>query len=357
MGKTRGAPNKYETHVKPRFEEIKEWLSLGATEKEIWNNLGIHKSTFYDYKAKHKEFSDLILNAKRNKINTIKKEPKTRKYLSKVKIWSVYKHTSPVNKVYIGITSQKPEDRWLNGNNYKGNKHFNSAIKKYGWNNFKHEILFENLTEQEAKDKEIELITLYDSTDPDKGYNLSSGGEGYKLSKDEVIERALLREAKKSNGGKSSTLEEILNDLDKVTEMSKNGYNKTEIARHYGITRQTLYAYELSAPEISEAIKRGRRVVVNDIKAAMLKRAKGFQYEEKKVITERIEYEDGELIIPARKVRTEVTTKTALPDTAAGLVLLQHWAKDEGWSRDPQSLELKKKELELKEKRAESEAW
>ena len=58
--KNRGAPSKYETHVKAKFSEISEWLSLGATEKEIWNNLGIHKSTFYDYKAKYKEFSDLL---------------------------------------------------------------------------------------------------------------------------------------------------------------------------------------------------------------------------------------------------------------------------------------------------------
>lgn len=357
-----GRKSKYETHVKSRFDEIEEWLGLGATEKEIWTNLGIHKSTFYDYKAKNKEFSDIISKGKMNRINIIKKEPKTRKYLSKAKIWTVYKHTSPVNKVYIGITSQNPEDRWLNGNNYKGNKHFNSAIKKYGWSNFKHEILFENLTKQEAKDKEIELITLYDSTNPDKGYNLSSGGEAYKLSRDEIIERALLREAKKSNGGKSSTLEEILDDLDKVTEMSENGYNKTEIARHYGITRQTLYAYELSAPEITAAIKRGRRVVVNDIKAAMLKRAKGFQYEEKKVIIQKIKFDDENLgEIPAKVIREEITTKTALPDTAAGLVLLQHWDLDEKgkpkWSRDPASREIKQRELELKEKQAENDAW
>lgn len=163
MTNKRGAPSKYDTHVKARFNEIKEWLELGATDKEIWNNLGIHKSTFYDYKSKNKEFSDLL--------------------------------------------------------------------------------------------------------------------------------------------------------------------------------------------------KKGRKKPVEEIKAAMLKRAKGFQFEETKTIIERIEYDDGETIIPARKVRTEVTTKTALPDVAAGLVLLKHWDKDSGWTTDPQSLELKKRELELKEKQAENEAW
>ena len=163
MTKTRGAPSKYETHVKSRFNEISEWLSLGATEKEIWTNLGIHKSTFYDYKSKYKEFSDLL--------------------------------------------------------------------------------------------------------------------------------------------------------------------------------------------------KKGRKKPVEEIKAAMLKRAKGFQYEETKTVIERIEFDDGEIVVPARKVRTEVTTKTALPDVAAGLVLLKHWDKESGWTTDPQSLELKKKELELKEKKLEEESW
>ena len=93
------------------------------------------------------------------------------------KFYCVYKHTSPSEKVYIGITSQKPEYRWDNGNGYKQNIYFYNAIQKYGWENFKHEILFTNLTKEGACTKEKELITLYDSTDRNKGYNLSIGGE------------------------------------------------------------------------------------------------------------------------------------------------------------------------------------
>lgn len=65
-------------------------------------------------------------------------------------MFSVYKHTSPVGKVYIGITSKAPKERWQNGRGYWNNKHFYRAIKKYGWNNFEHEILYEGLTEGQA---------------------------------------------------------------------------------------------------------------------------------------------------------------------------------------------------------------
>lgn len=94
------------------------------------------------------------------------------------KIYCVYKHTCiHNNKIYIGITLQKPEKRWKKGRNYKANKYFLNAIEKYGWENgFTHEILFEKLSKKEAEEKEIELIALYNSTDKKMGYNISNGG-------------------------------------------------------------------------------------------------------------------------------------------------------------------------------------
>lgn len=97
----------------------------------------------------------------------------------------VYKHTSPNNKVYIGITSQSPNNRWRNGNGYKTNMYFTKAIKKYGWDNFKHEIIEIDLSLEEACAKEKYYINLYNSHNPNYGYNLTDGGEGvagYKMS-------------------------------------------------------------------------------------------------------------------------------------------------------------------------------
>ena len=91
--------------------------------------------------------------------------------------YTVYKHTSPNGKIYIGITGKNPKHRWSNGNAYSNNKYFTNAINKYGWDNFTHEILFENLTKEAACQKEIELIKEYKSNNSEFGYNQSSGGE------------------------------------------------------------------------------------------------------------------------------------------------------------------------------------
>lgn len=93
------------------------------------------------------------------------------------KSFTVYRHTAPNGKVYIGITSQMLCKRWANGRGYRNNFHFANAIKKYGWKNIKHEVLYTDLTQEEAERREIELIAEYDSTDPDKGYNRDFGGK------------------------------------------------------------------------------------------------------------------------------------------------------------------------------------
>jgi group I intron endonuclease len=91
----------------------------------------------------------------------------------------VYLHENRVNgKKYIGITCQRPERRWNNGNGYAKNRHFSTAIQKYGWHSFRHEILYTDLSQTEAERIEIELIEFYQTRDPYKGYNLTAGGDG-----------------------------------------------------------------------------------------------------------------------------------------------------------------------------------
>lgn len=91
--------------------------------------------------------------------------------------YCVYRHVSPAGKVYIGLTSQNPVRRWAGGNGYRNNQHFYRAILKYGWDNFKHEIVQSGLTKEDACRLEIELIAAHNSTNAAFGYNHSTGGE------------------------------------------------------------------------------------------------------------------------------------------------------------------------------------
>ena len=96
--------------------------------------------------------------------------------------FTVYKHISPNGKQYVGITSLDVDKRWNNGNNYRNNPHFTNAIKKYGWDNFEHIILYENLSKYEACKIEKKLIKELELTNPSKGYNLTFGGEHGRMS-------------------------------------------------------------------------------------------------------------------------------------------------------------------------------
>lgn len=91
----------------------------------------------------------------------------------------VYKHTAPNGKVYIGITCQRVTRRWKNGRGYEGCTVFYRAVQKYGWQNIKHEIVAEGLSNEEACLMEQQLIAEYKSSDPRYGYNMTFGGEHY----------------------------------------------------------------------------------------------------------------------------------------------------------------------------------
>lgn len=120
------------------------------------------------------------------------------------RLWKVYKHTTPNDKVYIGITSQTEQRRWQGGYGYATQQKFYRAIKKYGWDNIKHEILYEDLTLEEAEEKERELILQYKSSDSKFGYNVANGGSGKGTCSEETKRKISI-----ANKGKHHSLETI----------------------------------------------------------------------------------------------------------------------------------------------------
>lgn len=91
-------------------------------------------------------------------------------------MYTVYLHLNKVNgKKYFGQTKLKVEYRWRRGKGYE-TQVFGRAISKYGWDNFNHIVISENLTQDEANELESKLINENKSYDPNYGYNIERGG-------------------------------------------------------------------------------------------------------------------------------------------------------------------------------------
>lgn len=90
--------------------------------------------------------------------------------------YTVYKHVFPNNKIYVGMTSLKPNRRWDNGRGYITQELMARAINKYGWENVEHIIIASGLNKTEAEQMEISLIAELKANNPSYGYNIENGG-------------------------------------------------------------------------------------------------------------------------------------------------------------------------------------
>lgn len=86
---------------------------------------------------------------------------------------TVYIHTTPDGKKYVGATHMNPDTRFKRGLGYRY-QFFYQAVLEFGWENITHQ-LYEVDTEEELKYLEKYLIAYYDTTNPEKGYNIAKG--------------------------------------------------------------------------------------------------------------------------------------------------------------------------------------
>ena len=142
------------------------------------------------------------------------------------------------NKIYIGKTTQKLNIR-INQHKYdafKNNKksYFYKSIRKYGWDNFKWEIIDNALSERDLNDKEVHWISYYDSNNSDIGYNLTNGGDGsvgYKPSKETM--------RKKHENPTSAKL--TIKQVAHIKKLLITGeYSQYKIAEMFNVTRETI---------------------------------------------------------------------------------------------------------------------
>ena len=117
-------------------------------------------------------------------------------------MWKIYKHTFPNEKVYIGQTNQPLQKRFKNGEGYALCPLIHKAILKYGWINFRQEVLFTTDNKDLAGEMEEFFIKFYNTTK--KGYNNATGGfKGY--TQTEVITEEHRKNLSLSHKGKHSS--------------------------------------------------------------------------------------------------------------------------------------------------------
>ncbi len=121
-----------------------------------------------------------------------------------------------------------------------------------------------------------------------------------------------------------------------------------QICERLGVAVSTFEVYKAEHKELKEALLQGKQDLVSELKSALKKKAKGFEYEEQKTI---IRQHDGK--------RTEVVEKYkkyAVPDTVAIHLLLKNLDKD--WTNDDKTtIELKKRQMDINEKKVEEDNW
>ncbi len=66
------ANSKYDTHVKSRLNEIKQWVEDGATDTEIIKALEVSRPAFYKYIKQHEELDQIIKEGRTAKVKELK---------------------------------------------------------------------------------------------------------------------------------------------------------------------------------------------------------------------------------------------------------------------------------------------
>jgi len=149
----------------------------------------------------------------------------------------------------------------------------------------------------------------------------------------------------------------IEENLEKIEEWAAQGLTLKQIAHNLNVSESTLYKYKAENSEIKETVKKARETAVKTLENAMFQAATGYNYVNTvPVKTKHVEYnpETGKKLREWEEV-VEVEVVEHVPaNTTAGIFLLKNWGK---YSNEPATVEIREKELELREKQVEAAIW
>lgn len=148
---------------------------------------------------------------------------------------------------------------------------------------------------------------------------------------------------------KSAYEEKVKPHLQDIRKWVEAGATNEEVADALGVGRSTLCTYRTKHKELQDAFARGRKIVCCDIKAALLKKALGFYYDETRSFVK-------EDLKNGTTTYTEKTRRYCVPSETAAAMLLRNY--DETWrDGDSVSVKMKQQEQDLKKRIAEAKNW
>ena len=122
-----------------------------------------------------------------------------------------------------------------------------------------------------------------------------------------------------------------------VEGWARDGLIDKQIAKNIGVSLSTLCEWKKKYPELSESLKRGKQPIDVEVENALLKRALGYEYTERKVKRQITGWETKEgkrVPVLGKASYVEETTKIVVPDTTAQIFWLKN-RKPEKWRDKP----------------------
>ena len=147
----------------------------------------------------------------------------------------------------------------------------------------------------------------------------------------------------------------ILPRFDDIDKWLNEGATEKNIAKRLKVAYSSWNNYKNDYPEFKALLDKPREGLVANLRGALVKKALGFTYEEKKTyIKEEVDPVSGQKT-GKRYMYTEIVKRESLPDTTAIFGALNIY--DPEYVRDRATYDLRQQELELRKKMMEEKDW
>lgn len=187
-------------------------------------------------------------------------------------LYVVYLLVFPNNKMYCGYSGNLAQ-RWRSKANYKQCPLVNYAIEKYGWDNIKKYVIFSSTKQEEALNKEAEIIQQLDLLNQENGYNLiPGGGEPPHPKKLNLSQQQIERKRQHAldiwkDPEKAEYIKQRMREEDHISRMAKTPQERKEIWGKHNLGRKphnakTVLQIDLQTQEIINQYSSARQAAL-----------------------------------------------------------------------------------------------